>query len=152
MAPLLADPATAEIDIIAVQELFQWKDMIATHCPCSCGFWPAYPEKEHARVCFLVNKRIPPHSWNVNFLAENLAVLTMQNDKRVLNITNIYSPPPGSYTTVDNDSPIHQLPEVLSMPGEHVLIGDLNLHHKSWSRSRVSRKHRMAADLLKHVE
>ena len=61
MAPLLADPKIAEIDIIAVQELYRRKNMIATHCPQSCDFWPAYPEKEHASICFLINKRILSH-------------------------------------------------------------------------------------------
>jgi hypothetical protein len=113
MAPLLADPRVKEIDVIAVQEPYQQKEMFATHCPRSCDFWPAYPEKEHARACFLVNKRIPSHSWSAEFIAENLAVLTIQSEDRKLNITNIYSPPPLSYNHVDSNSPIHQLHKAL---------------------------------------
>jgi hypothetical protein len=93
MAPLLADPKTAEIDIIAIQEPYRRKDMIATHCPQSCDFWPAYPEKEHASVCFLVNKKVPSHCWNVEFITKNLAVLhstrrlKTQCDKHLLSTT-----------------------------------------------------------------
>ena len=103
-------------------------------------------------MCFLINKRISSHSWNVNFIAENLTVLTMQNDNEILNVTNIYSSSSESYITVNNSFPIHQLLKVLNMPEKHMIVGNLNLHHKSWSRSRVSREHRMMTDLLKHVE
>jgi len=107
MAPLLADLKTREINIITVQEPYHQKRMFATHCPRSCGFWPAYPEGEHARACFLVNKRIPSHLWSVDFLAENLVVLTIQQADSRLNIINIYSPLPESYNHVDSNSLIH---------------------------------------------
>ena len=81
--------------------------MIATHYPRNYRFWPVYPEKKHVRVCFLVNKKIPSHSWNVNFIVENLAMLIMQNENGILNVINIYSPPPGSYISINNSSPIH---------------------------------------------
>ncbi len=88
----------------------------------------------------------------MEFIAENLAMLTIQQGDSRLNITNIYSPPPESYNHVDDSSPIHCLQETLDQPGEHVLVGNLNLHHKSWGGNQVNREHRMTADLLKHVE
>jgi len=88
----------------------------------------------------------------MNFITKNLTMLIIQQEDSRLNITNIYSSPSESYNIIDSSSSIHQLSEVLSQSNEHVLIDDLNLHHKSWGEVQVSRKYRMTADLLKHMK
>src|SRR6266516_7527229 len=88
----------------------------------------------------------------MNFIIKNLAILIIQQEDFRLNITNIYSLPSKSYNIIDSSSSIHQLSEVLSQSNKHVLIDDLNLHYKSWGEIQVSKKHKMIADLLKHMK
>ena len=88
----------------------------------------------------------------MKFIAENLTVLIIQQRDFRLNITNIYSPSPENYNQMNDSSSIHCLQKTLDQPGEHVLVDDLNLHHKSWRGNQVNREHRMAADLLKQMK
>src|SRR2546421_651715 len=46
----------------------------------------------------------------------------------------------------------YHLQKTLNQPDEHMLVDDLNLHHKSWGGNQVNREHKMTADLLKYVE
>ncbi len=53
---------------------------------------------------------------------------------------------------MNNSFSIHHLQKDLNQSDKHVLIDNLNLHHKSWEDNQINREHRMIADLLKHVK
>ncbi|EDN08368.1 predicted protein [Histoplasma mississippiense (nom. inval.)] len=155
MGALLADPATEDkYDVIAVQEPSRNPHMLATHCPRSCGFWPAYHPETHPRVCFLVNKRLVEHTWECHYHSEYIAVLTITTDLGKVQIVNVYAPPPGGYSSEPEESPIGQLQEVAGMgtDAELVILGDLNVHHERWGGVRVERNFRMAWQLIAQVD
>jgi hypothetical protein len=133
MAPLLADPRTKELDIIAIQEPWQNPFTPATYCPGTSGFLPAYGDSKGRRSCFLVNKRLASNKWSVEYPSLDLCVLKVSTEECDLWIYNVYSQPLGGYNVVDYPSPISLLPDLLARGGEHLVLGDFNLHHPLWS-------------------
>src|SRR3981081_3537100 len=59
-----------------------------------------------------------------------------------------HSQPPCSYSTTEYNTPIPALSELLSKPGEHILLGDLNLHHPWWCGPRNPATHKAADQLI----
>src|SRR5436190_4314811 len=144
----VAQAAKKGCEIIALQEPWQNTHMNATHCPGSSGFWPAYPKQFRSKACFLVRKTFPLSSWSVEYPAPDIASLTMQINDQIIHIHNVYSKPPRNYTHIDQNSPIFKLPELLKKPGEHVLLGDFNLHHPIWGGPQCFTRHNMVDELL----
>ena len=147
----VAEAAKQGCEIIALQEPWQNTHMNATYCPSSSGFWPAYPKQFRSRACFLVRKTFPLSSWSVEYPAPDIASLTLQIEGRTIHIHNVYSKSPNSYTHINQESPIFKLPQLLSKPGEHVLLGDFNLHHPIWGGPQCFTRHDMADELLRVV-
>ena len=132
MILLFTNLKITKINIITIQKFYWHKNMIIIHCSQSCNFWSVYSEKKHVSICFLINKKISSHCWNVKFIAKNLIMLIFQQRDSKLNITNIYSSSLKSYNHMIDSSLIHCLQKTLDQSDEHILMSDLNLHHKSW--------------------
>jgi hypothetical protein len=63
--PLLQDQRVKEFDILAFQEPWRNPHMATGYNPSQSNFYLAYPLNKLTRVCFYVNKRLPPGSWSV---------------------------------------------------------------------------------------
>ncbi|KAF7169867.1 hypothetical protein CNMCM6106_004754 [Aspergillus hiratsukae] len=150
MILLSADRNTSDYDILAIQEPAKNPSMHATYCDSNSTFRPLYPTNRHTRACFLINKKLPLAYWGVEFPGPDIAILTLRLQGRTITVTNIYSQPTTA-AHVDETSPIYRLPEVLGRSGDHILLGDFNLHHPAWSGDRGTRASRMALDLLPMV-
>jgi hypothetical protein len=138
---------TAKYDVLAIQEPARNLTMHATYSKST--FRPLYPTNRHTRACFLTNKKLPIAHWGVEFPRADLAVLTLRLPGRTITVTNVYSQPTPA-SQVNNDSPIYELPRILSREyGDHVLLGDFNLHHGARSGAANTRPDRI--DLLAHV-
>jgi hypothetical protein len=151
MLLLSADSHSADLDIIAIQEPAQNPSMIATYCDSKSPFRPLYSKDRHSRVCIFINKRLPIASWKVEFPGPDIITLTLTSANRNIILTNVYSQP-SAPNTINTDSPIYQLPDILSRDGDHILLGDFNLHHQAWSGSIDTRPDRMASDLLSFTQ
>jgi hypothetical protein len=68
-----------------------------------------------------------------------------------LHIHNLYSMPPGSERTTEYNTPIPLLRDALEAPGEHLLIGDFNVHHPWWSGIHNPTQHDAADQLIDEV-
>jgi Reverse transcriptase (RNA-dependent DNA polymerase)/Endonuclease-reverse transcriptase len=147
MILLSAHQDTAKYDILAIQEPAKNPTMHATYCDPKSAFRPLYPTNRHTRACFLVNKRLPLAHWTVEFPGPDVAILTLRLPGRTVTVTNIYSQPRPMDQT-DGESPIYGLAGILQREGEHVLLGDFNLHHPLWSRDTETRTSQMALNLL----
>ena len=154
MILLTADKSVAKYDVLAIQEPAKNPTIHATYCESNSAFRPLYPTNRHTRACFLINKRLPLEYWSVEFPGPDLAILTLRLPGRTVTITNVYSQPVAAHQK-DENSPIYRLPDILERAGEHILVGDFNLHHPTWSGNAQTRASRMAYDLLAltdHVE
>ena len=131
MSPLLVDSRIASYDLIALQEPWQNPHCNRTYCPRASGFMPAYDNRQH-RSCFLINRRLDPIAWSIEYPSPDLAVFCLQVEDRTVWVYNIYNPPPGSYSIDQHDTPISLLPDLISRDGDHLLLGDFNLYHPIW--------------------
>ena len=147
MSPLLADSRIASYDLIALQEPWQNPHCNRTYCPSASGFLPVYDDKQR-RSCFLINRRLDPTTWSVEYPSSDLAVFCLQVEDCTVWVYNIYNPPPGSYSIDQHDTPISLLPDLISRDGDHLLLGDFNLHHPMWCSPRNPTAHKAADRLI----
>ena len=143
MAPLLADRAIALFDVVALQEPWQNPHKNATYCPSTSDFYAAYNDQER-RSCFLINKKLNVNTWDIDYSSPDVCSLRLELPGLVLWIHNFYNQPPGSYSTTDYPSSLGLLPDLLSREGEHLALGDFNLHHPLWSGPGNPAAHRAA--------
>ena len=103
------------------------------------------------RVCFFVNKRIDPKTWTVRHRSRFLNTLILRGVPEIgpVYIHNIYIPgkdgdqretdadkhknknsDPSKNLEKEQQNPVLNLLKiVLQKPGEHLVLGDFNLHH-----------------------
>jgi exonuclease III len=133
--PLLERRGTQEFDIIMIQE--PWiNTQIATSVAGGKGFTLVHPPSHWhwPRVNAYVSKRIDPSGWNTTFYGRDLLTITLKTGEGKINIHNIYNPGQGS-----RDEQIHgtlpTLQQALQSEGEHIVVGDFNLHHPQWNNN-----------------
>ena len=152
MIPLLADPRTQNYDIIAVQEPWRNPNVPTTLNSYQSGFHLLYRPGGDTRVCFYVNANINPSSWDVEYPSADICTLTITVHTgitaKTINIHNIYNPSPTSYTSTNSPSTIPTAAQQLRKNGEHILLGDFNLHHLFWSGPFRPTVHAVADQLL----
>ena len=64
-----------------------------------------------------------------------------------MHIHNVYNPSPAAVTT-DNPSRLNQARGLIQAPGEHILVGDFNLHHPNWNNPGRFTYHSEADELI----
>ena len=102
-----------------------------------------------ARVCFYVSKALPVQAWQEEHISLDLRTLTIRINHTTLHVHNIYNPNPSDRTQA---SPLPQLPALLQRRGEHILLGDFNLHHAWWAGSPYITQDREADTLINIVQ
>ncbi len=158
MAPLLAEPRVSLFPVLAIQEPFHNTYTNFTHNPSYTSFHLLHPGVENSRVCFLVNKSINPSSWSGDFPSPDYSYLRLRSPvdgARDIMIHNIYRPI-GSGTFISNFSQDSNFPDffsatpdttdvfsllhnaLLDTSADHILLGDLNLHHPLWGGERAT--------------
>jgi len=100
----------------------------------------------------MINKRFNTDTWSIRLISRDLCSLRLETPQGVLWLHNCYSRPPGNPRSVDFASPIHELEELLGEEeGEHLLLGDFNLHHPLWCGVRNPGTHDLAEVLIDRV-
>ena len=74
--------------------------------------------------------------------------LRLAGGTQVINIYNIYNPPPSCHNDETGTASIIALNDALAMPGRHIVVGDFNLHHPRWCGPIYAHQHRIADRLL----
>ena len=143
--------------IIAVQEPWAGNPyQHTTHNPVKNVFHLLYPpetgEQElPPRVCMFVNKDIASASWKVTFHSPDLMTLHLEfpgETQRVINLHNIYKPSPSQ----ENYSTLSDLIKALEVEGEHIVVGDFNLHHPLLTGEDYHHQHPEADQLLEILD
>ena len=117
-----------DIDIIAIQEPWRNPNKTSYH-PLKDRFDIVYPYSEDSRVCFYINKRIPPGSWYPKYHSPDLCTLNIKSSNgRIIRIHNIYNP------GAQEANELSRLYETLKYHrnSEQIMLGDFNLHHALW--------------------
>ena len=147
MSPLFADERITSYDIIAIQEPWQNPFCNTSYCPSAVNFHLVYNNQKQCS-CIYINKSLDVNSWDVQFHRPDLCSLHLRTKERDIWIHAIYSQPPGGYTVWDYPSPIPLLPDLLSEEGEHIILGDFNLHSPIWCGARNPTTHEASDKLI----
>jgi len=153
---LLEDPRVALYDVIAVQEPWRNSHDSAMYNPRNSPFYLVDAKKAGSRVSTYVNKKIPLSSWQETFHSDDLHSVTLRIEdgiqgSRIINIHNMYNPPPRSHNENEDLGTLVYLPQATRMPGEHIILGDFNLHHPLWAGPSYPHQHILADNLLEQM-
>jgi hypothetical protein len=136
LANLFQDQRVTEYDILAIQEPWRNPFINTSYNPLKEHFQLTYLDDAATRVCFFVNKRIDPSTWNVTFNTKDIITLAInsgQNNK--LHIINVYNE-----TTTNTLQDLRETSSRLDPQDEIILLGDFNLHHPLWSPTTTRRR------------
>lgn len=131
--------------ILAFQE--PWKNPQMPTTLRSPNYHLVYPPHVDTRVCFFVSKVLDRDCWETKEHSPDLLTLTLRTDNKTLHIHNCYNQPP-KLATSRYLGVLQRLPEALNCDGEHILLGDFNLHHPSWGGVLLPTQHALADDLI----
>ena len=166
--PLLCDPRARRYAVIALQE--HWRNACTSQSYSSANdaFHMVCPDDPLARVCLYVNKDLDLSSWrvianeadfqtieftlhtSVNYADSTVSAGGEGSELTVL-LHNIYNPCQISYSSTQGDSTLPRLREALETQGNHIVVGDFNLHHPYWGGTRCVTRHAAADQLLEIV-
>ncbi len=163
MATLLRDSATWQHSIIAIQEPWINPFSSITHHPIRDRFELLYPEanltgepEAAARVCFFVNKKIAATEWTFTQHSLNLVTLHLKFkasgdlETRRINVHNVYNSGPNM--NIRGTRTLAKLNDALRVNGEHIVVGDFNLHHPLWAGEDYHHQHAEANEMIEIVE
>jgi hypothetical protein len=102
--------------------------VVTTYRGQNTGFSLAYG-KVTSRTCFFINNKLDLGCWKVEFHSPNYYTFSLFTEDKWWHVHNVYSEPPGSYHTTNYNTLIPLIREQLKKEGEHILVGDFNLHH-----------------------
>jgi hypothetical protein len=128
--------------------------MSTTYHPAKDQFHLCYPAAVGdgpARVCFFINKRLDNTTWQFESHMKDACSLHIRCEtggriQGQLHVHNIYNP--GQAT--DNQESVLPLIRTLLQRyelDEQVVLGDFNLHHRSWGGKQVVREDQEAGEL-----
>lgn len=159
MATLLRDPSVMDYDILAIQEPWRNPFLTTTHHPAKDRFHLCYPaavEDGTARVCFFVNKRLDNTKWQFESQTKDMCSLHIRCEAEAqtqgrLHVHNVYNPGRASE---NRESVLPLLCTLLERyeRDEQVVLGDFNLHHRSWGGDRVVQEDQGAEELIVIME
>lgn len=154
MTALLTDRAVQDIDILAIQEPSYNSHNRSSYNPGFSSFHLAHRTEADIRTYFYINKRINPDVWEVEHPSRDICTLIIKPEESetpqglgLIHIHNVYNPSP-SLVTDQNPSSLALVEVALERPGEHILLGDFNLHHPSWNNPGRFSYHREADELI----
>ena len=159
MTALLADTAVQEIDILAIQEPCQNAHNGSSYNPSTSNFHLAHKGGADTRTCFYINKRLNLENWEVDYTSKDVCTIAIQprqkkNGKKIIEkikVHNIYNPSPV-LITLENPSSLPLAEQKIQEPGEHLLLGDFNLHHPNWNNPNRYSYHKEADALVEFTE
>ena len=150
--PFLSDRRVQEADIIAVQE--QARNRAGkTWCPSVLPFHVVEAPGQSSRTAVYLNKRLDPTGWEIaradpDLVSIRLRIQAAGAEQKVITVHNVYNPSPVSTTSTDSPSTLPSLRNALEEPGEHIVVGDFNLHHPYWGGVTCLGRHAASDTLL----
>ena len=152
MLEIFAEEKNLEFDIIAIQEPWRNSQSNTTCNPVPDRFELLYFNDVATRTAMYVNKSIALASWSVVHYNTDFSMLKLRSsDERIIHIHNIYNPGPG--TPQPNKSVRILEEKLLEHPeGEHIALGDFNLHHVAWGGVDVENEDSGSEVLLEVAE
>jgi hypothetical protein len=145
---LFQDPRILRFDIIALQE--PWRNR---HNQKGYNSQNAFTlievESLETRVATYISKDIPIEQWNEIYKEKDLISISIQKGPKKVYIHNIYLAP-SPHRNRETPEALQKVLELIQLEGEHILLGDFNLHHPLWNPENNGH-HRIANSLLESL-
>lgn len=127
--PFLKQEEIRAYDIIALQDPSHKGD--TTHTP-PTGYHTVFPSPR-ASIALFISKKLDSSTWSTwdppgATLTDHIQTVTIETPIGRLHVRNIYNRP-----RLHTRDVLDQIDRRLRQPGEHLLLGDFNLHHPTWS-------------------
>jgi hypothetical protein len=144
LAALLRDPEILKYQVVAIQEPNRTQG----------SNWNVYrpPNKkwelidigrQGSRVCMYVNSVLDKTEWTYSTPHQDICTITLNvttsTGNRRIKVTNFYNPGPVTPRSLNGPTTLLALERELQDNSEHVILGDLNLHHPRWGGPGVQR-------------
>ena len=130
--------------ILAVQE--PWKNPQAHTTVKHPGYFEILPQGQHPRTCLYISKTLSTETWTTTTTSPDIITAHLMVNQTQLHIHNCYNPP--SSTSQQHSENLNLLHQQINQPGEHILLGDFNLHHPQWGGSNTFTQHKSADQLI----
>ncbi|KAJ5094939.1 hypothetical protein N7532_007230 [Penicillium argentinense] len=164
---LFGEEEVHKLDILAIQEpsINTLTEPMTTYSQALGGRFhvvlrPTASTEPIPRVCFFINKRLDPRTWTVRHITRDISTVSINASTGTIHIHNVYNPSPrlsqddvlregeANEGPADAQSTLIPLHHALSRSGQHMVVGDFNLHHPQWSRRGYYRTDVEAEDLI----
>ena len=149
IVPLLDGPQEP-YNIIAVQEPWLNPLVATTYCPRDCLYNLVFSKEGRARTCLYINKDIPLDQWQAG-CEPDYSWVKLETELGPITVYNIYSETPETYRTIAWNTPIPRMLNAIQEQGNHIIVGDFNLHHPYWGGRAVDQAHTGAELLLNQL-
>lgn len=135
--------------VVALQE--PWRHPTENTTVKHPAYHLVFPDGHKGRTCIYVSKHLAVGKWRAESpqveTNGDITSISLQTDRGKIFINNIYNPPPLSRSSRDLGT-LKYLPKLLSKEGQHILVGDFNLHHPRWGGEIVLSHHKLAEELI----
>lgn len=124
--PFLRDLDSRKHHIIAIQE--PWTNPRSRCTVSDPRYHLALPMRTTPRTCMYISKELPTDKWTFTEHSGHLTTLALQVENTTIHVHNCYNPPSTLHSSTELGT-LSLLKEVLAKEGQHILLGDFNLHH-----------------------
>ena len=145
LIPFLRALEGKDCSLIAIQE--PWLNPVKPDTLKVGEYRTFLPEGPQPRTCFYINKDLDPAAWKPTTHSTDMNTISLCVGNTTINVHNCYNPPPGSYAS-QAPGTLPLIATALAIPGEHILLGDFNLHHPSWGGAGCPTQHDQADTLI----
>lgn len=147
MTTLLENSLWENVDIIAIQKLWQNSEKWVIYCSSNEQFWSFYSTQFKTRVCFLINKKLKLFIYSVVHSREDVNIFSLHIKENQINIINIYFELSESHINSHSQFLIHKFDELILSHDSIIITEDFNVHHESWEDDSVNKSHDLALTL-----
>ena len=147
MIGLLQDRRIAKYDILAIQEPWKNTQTYEGYNPANSPFHLLQETTEDARTAIYVNKAIALRDWSEIHQENDLISIRLSTKSKEIYIHCVYIEP-KSHSDHENPPILGQLARNLEKQGEHIVLGDFNLHYPLWNDPTYLPHHYIADSLL----
>lgn len=135
--------------VVAVQEL--WRNSSNNTTVEHPAYHLIFPGGTKSRTCIYISKQIAADKWEIEMASvdadRDITFICLQTSQGKVWVHGIYNPPPSSHSS-RSPGKLQWITEILAQEGQHVLVGDFDLHHPRWGGRTTVTHHKLAEDLI----
>jgi exonuclease III len=152
MIDLLEQEEVLNADILAIQEPWRNRTTEEGYNPHPERFRLIEKNSSKTRAAIYISRRLREQDYEPITVEEDRVSIRLKiKGRRTITVHSVYCPPLESHSTRLPTSQLSDIIEALQTKEDHLLVGDINLHHPAWGGEGVT-PHHLAGELLEKME